>query len=348
MKQLTVSVSPTQDVTINTHDTDPPTPGSTDLIIKVMTAALNPKDWKVPLWMTSVHPLGDDLAGIVSTVGSDVVDFAPGMRVAAFHTVGTPYPAYGEYARVPMHMTFALSDKTTWEEACTVPLAGLTAAVGLFLRLGLPEPWKAATGEEKEKTGLVVYGAAGAVGAFVVKLARLAGLTPIVCVAGKGVPFVRSLLDEEKGDAVVDYREGDEAVVSGIQAALREAGVGDGKARYAFDAISGDGSQENIARVIAPGARVTHVHPPGGYGDYLEGTETSNTLAGDIALQNPDFGFVWMRYLGRLVAEGKLQGHPFEVIPGGLDGAKEGLEMLRDGKVSAKKIVHQIGNTGEM
>jgi hypothetical protein len=35
----------------------------------------------------------------------------------------------------------------------------MTAAVGLYMRLGLPEPWDATT----EKIPLIVYGASGAV-----------------------------------------------------------------------------------------------------------------------------------------------------------------------------------------
>jgi NADPH2:quinone reductase len=35
----------------------------------------------------------------------------------------------------------------------------MTAAIGLYQRLGLPEPWH----PTKEKTALIVYGAAGAV-----------------------------------------------------------------------------------------------------------------------------------------------------------------------------------------
>jgi NADPH:quinone reductase len=42
----------------------------------------------------------------------------------------------------------------------------MTAAVGLFLRLGLPEPWNATT----TQTPLIVYGASGAVVRTVVQV----------------------------------------------------------------------------------------------------------------------------------------------------------------------------------
>ena len=43
----------------------------------------------------------------------------------------------GEYALGPAHTTFHVLNKS-FEEVATVPLAEMTAAVGLFVRLGLP------------------------------------------------------------------------------------------------------------------------------------------------------------------------------------------------------------------
>jgi NADPH:quinone reductase len=43
----------------------------------------------------------------------------------------------------------------------------MTAAIGLYMRLRLPEPWHATT----SPLPLIVYGASGAVGAFAIKLA---------------------------------------------------------------------------------------------------------------------------------------------------------------------------------
>lgn len=44
-------------------------------------------------------------------------------------------------------------------QGASIPLAAMTAAVGLYLRMGLPEPWKPAA----ERIPLIVYGASGAV-----------------------------------------------------------------------------------------------------------------------------------------------------------------------------------------
>ena len=107
----------------------------------------------------------------------------------------------------------------------------MTAAVGLYARLGLPEPWALVhAAREPAKAGVIVYGAASAVGAFVIKLLKAADVHPILAVAGNGIPFVEGLLEPGKGDVVVDYRKGDEEVVKGLKAASK------GEVRFAYDA----------------------------------------------------------------------------------------------------------------
>lgn len=41
--------------------------------------------------------------------------------------------------------------------------------------------------------------------------------------------------------------------------------------------------------------------------------------------------------------EGWFKGHPFEVVPGGLQGVQTGLRDLKEGKASAVKYVYKIG-----
>ena len=60
-----------------------------------------------------------------------------------------------------------------------------------------------------------------------------------------------------------------------------------------------------------------------------------------------DLGYIWSRYLGRLLEDGRLKGHPYEVIPGGLNGVLIGLQKLRDGKASGIKDVYRIEETDD-
>ena len=78
---------------------------------------------------------GDDVAGYVHTVGAGVTEFKPGDRVGAFHEMMTPHGSFAEYAIAWAKTTFHIPAETTFEEAATIPLAAMTAVVGLVCRL---------------------------------------------------------------------------------------------------------------------------------------------------------------------------------------------------------------------
>ena len=64
-----------------------PTPGPNDILVKVMSAALNPADWKIQTYglsaMGGEYPYigGLDGAGVVEQVGSQVKKFTKGDKV---------------------------------------------------------------------------------------------------------------------------------------------------------------------------------------------------------------------------------------------------------------------------
>jgi NADPH:quinone reductase-like Zn-dependent oxidoreductase len=122
-------------------------------------------------------------------------------KVAAFSKMGTAqkYGAYAEYTVAPGEpclghaqerplltrtldpalavTTFPLGPKTSFEEAATVPLAAMTAAIGLFIKLGIPEPDE--SGDLPKVTDpepILIWGASSSVGSFAVQLAKKAGL----------------------------------------------------------------------------------------------------------------------------------------------------------------------------
>jgi NADPH:quinone reductase len=119
---------------------------------------------------------GDDIAGFIHRVGSNVTEFHPGDRVAAMHKLREPHGSYAEYALAPAHTTFHIPKALSFEDAATVPLAAMTAAVGLFLRLGLPQPFVPAS----KPIPLLIYGAASAVGSYAIKLAKHSNIHPLI------------------------------------------------------------------------------------------------------------------------------------------------------------------------
>jgi NADPH2:quinone reductase len=193
MKEARVYKNGAQDIKVLLHDVPVPTPAPDQVLIKVVVSGSNPKDWK----FLSVYPehngfnSGDDIAGIVESVGSEVLGMQPGDRVAAFHTMMTPAGSYAEYALASATTTFHIPPGTSFEEAATIPLCAMTAALGLFSDLGLPEPWVSVSEARTrvQKGGIIVYGAASATGAFAIKLLMHADIHPILCVAGNGYVF---------------------------------------------------------------------------------------------------------------------------------------------------------------
>ncbi|KAI1167080.1 GroES-like protein [Nemania serpens] len=334
MKEVLVSKGPKVQIV----DSPIPKPGPDQVVIKVVVSGSNPKDWKRPQWGDTTDNQGDDIAGVVHEVGENVFEFKPGDRVAAFHEMGTPGGSYAEYALAWQHTTFHIPKQTTFEEAAAIPLAAMTSAVALYINLELPQPWNAAT----EPIPLVIYGAASAVGAYAIQLAQRSNIHPLICVAGKSVEYVETLIDRSKGDVILDYREGDDALVE----SLKKAGAASGKPLlHALDAVSEGTSTANLGKVLADGAKVSLVLPGPQPGALPASVKASGTSVGRAHKDAKDFAYVYFRYFARGLAEGWFKGQPQIVVPGGLGGVQEALENLKAGKANAVKYVFRIAET---
>ena len=62
----------------------------------------------------------------------------------------------------------------------------------------------------------------------------------------------------------------------------------------------------------------------------------------DVEIGDEDFGFVFFRLFGKGLKDGWFTGHPFEVLPGGLEGVEKGLACLKAGKNRALKYIFNI------
>src|SRR5579862_5325203 len=80
---------------------------SGEILIKNVCAAMNPKDYKVPLWFEKTVIEGSDVSGTVAALGGDVNDFAVGDRVAAYLRIGKD-GGYAEYSLVPAFTAFKI------------------------------------------------------------------------------------------------------------------------------------------------------------------------------------------------------------------------------------------------
>ncbi|KAL4963501.1 zinc-binding alcohol dehydrogenase family protein [Aspergillus stella-maris] len=332
MKEAIVHKGPA----IKIVDTAIPTPQADQVLIKVVVSGTNPKDWKLPEWLDKPGNQGDDIAGIVEAVGDNVTEFKKGDRVMAFHEMVTAGGSYAEYAIAWQHTTAHLPKHISFEEAATIPLAALTSVAVLYHHLALPEPWRPAT----SSTPLVIYGGASAIGAYAIQLAQKSNIHPVITVAGRGAPFVEKLIDRSKGDTIIDYRKGDEAVVSGIKEALKGAEL-----FHSYDCVSEGSSFVNLGKILAPKGKLVTVLPGMDYPGLPEHVDLIKNSVGCVHEDQKDLGYVHFRFLAKGLLDGWFKPHPHEVISGGLVGLETALSNLKNGKASATKYVVRVGET---
>ncbi|KAI0124003.1 chaperonin 10-like protein [Xylariales sp. AK1849] len=314
--------------TVEIIDTPIPIPKNKEVVIKVVVSGTNPKTGNIQ--KNLAHNSGDDTAGFVHSVGNDVYEFKPGDRVAAMHDFREENGSFAEYAVAPDWNTFHIPQTVSFEEAATIPVAAVTAAIALYVDMKLPAPYDSRKpAEGGERVPLLIYGVTSAVGAFAAKLVRLSGLRPIIGIAGRAGGYVSTLIDH-----VVDYRKGEDALVVAIEEILAKEGLGS-KVPNVFDAISEGGSLEATLRFLDPNGDGENFKHPTGVHAY-------NSAVPEVHSTQKDFGYLWSRYLGRLLEDGRLKAHPYEVIPGGLNGILAGLQNLRARKASAIKYVYRI------
>ncbi|WYZ45996.1 hypothetical protein EsH8_IX_000221 [Colletotrichum jinshuiense] len=218
-----------EDKTATVQTIPRPVPNDGEVLIRVEAVALNPVDSLYvlnPLGKTG-RTVGSDFAGTV--VESNATTHQSGQRVAGFLqgacSVNNRPGAFAEYLVCPADLIWRIPDSMTLEEAATVSLCALTAAQGIFYRLGLRPPfnWRS-TKSEKPSTephrdeavapySFLVYGASTSVGMYVAQLVRRSAeacgaVVKLIGVASKArFPFLQA--DPYAYDALVDYRDSD-------------------------------------------------------------------------------------------------------------------------------------------
>ena len=183
-----------------------PSPGSGQLLVRVLAAAANFPDALMCLGTYQVRPPlpfspGVELCGEVVAAGPDVTGFAAGDRVIGGTVL--PHGAFAEYAL--MDAAGALPAPPGLDDAEAAPFY-ITYQTGWF---GLHRRARLAPGET-----LLVHAAAGGVGSGAVQLGKAAGARVIGVVGGKE----KARLAERLGaDVVVDrYTEDFVAVVKEV------------------------------------------------------------------------------------------------------------------------------------
>ncbi|MEH6343581.1 MAG: NADP-dependent oxidoreductase [Bermanella sp.] len=177
---------------------DKPTYGSTQVLIKVSAAGVNPVDFHVRNGMlqdsgTHTLPLvlGWDAAGTVAQIGEDVENVKVGDEIFVFSPISLQ-GTYAEYLAVDANLVVVKPKTLTMVESAGVPLAAVTAWQGLIQ-----------DGHLKKGQTVLVLGGSGGVGGFAIQIAKSLGAHVITTASAKNEAYVKSL----GADEFINYKE---------------------------------------------------------------------------------------------------------------------------------------------
>ncbi|ADW70887.1 NADP-dependent oxidoreductase [Granulicella tundricola] len=188
---------PSRSSELDLEDVDLPLVGRGEILVRVAAAGVTPSEL---LWYPTTHTKegerrigvvpGHEFSGIVEAIGAGVHGFFPGDKVFGMNDWFSQ-GASAEYC-IASPLTLAPKPRTlSYAEAAAVPIGALTAWQALFDRADLQ------AGER-----VLVHGGAGAVGTFVIQLAKLHGAEVIATASAANMDFLTSL----KADEVINYR----------------------------------------------------------------------------------------------------------------------------------------------
>jgi NADPH:quinone reductase-like Zn-dependent oxidoreductase len=227
---------PAEKPTLIEEEAPQPRPGKDELLIRVVAAGVTPTELQ---WYPTSHLKSGEkrtraiptheFSGIIAAVGEEVTDVEIGQEVYGMNDWFED-GALAEYCVTQPSSVATKPTRLTHVEAASVPIGALTAWQGLFDRAKLQ------AGER-----ILVHGGSGAVGLFVVQLARNRGAHVIATASAHNLEFVSDLGAEQ----VIDY-----------QAARFEERVRD--IDVVFDTVGGETLERSWA-VLKPNGRMVTI-----------------------------------------------------------------------------------------
>jgi NADPH:quinone reductase-like Zn-dependent oxidoreductase len=186
-------------------DTAVPSVGDDEALVRVRASSVNAADWHLlrgdpyvarlsfGLRAPKDAILGCDLAGRVEIAGRKVTTLRPGDEVFG-STFMRGQGAFAELASVPAEVLAAKPPSLPFDQAASVPLAGLTALQALR-----------DFGRVEAGQRVLIIGAAGGVGTFAVQIASSFGAEVTGVCSSRNLDLVRSI----GADHVIDYNRDD-------------------------------------------------------------------------------------------------------------------------------------------
>ncbi|MDT4957908.1 MAG: hypothetical protein QOD31_1707 [Pseudonocardiales bacterium] len=284
-------------------DLPKPTPGPSELLVRVKAASVNPIDYKVRQGLLKdfaprelPSEFGSEVSGVVEALGQDVDGFAVGDEV--FGQPAETHGAFSEYTVTSAIATAKKPPQVSFEDAATLTVAAATAHDGI-VHLGL-----------SEGQTLLITGIGGGVGVAAAQIARDSG----IAVFGTASESKRALV-ESLDATLIPYGDGVEQRVRD----LLPDGV-DG----IYDLVGGDALRA-VAGLLKDGAKLITAADP----------RTAAAFGG--AMVNRDRTSKILDEVAALVAAGKLDPHVNDVVA--FDDAAHAIAAVESGHPQGKVVV---------
>lgn len=352
------------------RELDMPTLDDNKLLVKTIAVAANPVDWKtVVMFGGRKGKLGCDASGVVEKVGANVKGFSPGDIVGAFDRGNNDFERgmFAEYVQAHPDGTIKLnatnfnpdeklapgkhgsSHLVNFESLASVPLGLVTISVSFNHSLGISRDKSA-----NKDSYILIWGGATASGVLAIQIAKLVyGLKVITTCSPKNSDFCKSL----GADLVFDYHQ--------PKVAENISNAADGNIRYTLDTVAMPETHQATYDSLASSLAVGPVKF-----DSLLGLNENEINTGENKV-SPNAKFVrslaynalgdnvtflrdyqatpelianhkefWYNLLPPVLPQ--IRTANLVVVRSGLESANEALNLLREGKVSAEKVVFRI------
>lgn len=178
-------------------DVQKPVPGPDEILMEVKASGINFAEveltkgrYRVPKEPPFI--MGFEAAGIVCETGSRVANLKKGDPVVSIVSSG----GYAEYATANAAMAIPIPNGVSFAEAATIPIQGLSAYAILKY-----------AAKPARNESILIQAAAGGVGLYLVQLAKIMGLKPVIALAGSKSKL--ALVASLGVDAAINYTDAD-------------------------------------------------------------------------------------------------------------------------------------------
>jgi NADPH:quinone reductase-like Zn-dependent oxidoreductase len=173
---------------------DKPVPKDDEVLIRVHAVSLNAADYRsMKMGIIPKRKIfGADVAGIIESVGTNVSAYKPGDEVMG-DLASYGFGGLAGYVAAPEKAFILKPKQVSFEQAATLPLAGITALQALR------------KGNIQKGQKVLIVGSAGSVGPFAVQLAKYIGAEVTGVCSTKNISQTLAL----GADHVIDYTKED-------------------------------------------------------------------------------------------------------------------------------------------